>query len=280
MARLRAILHEAADAQVITPRAVYAYAELLLQTDSNRPITPAPHHKLWVELLCDWRIKKLLIIAPPESAKTTWTIAAYLGCKVGIFPESNTIIGSVSGSVAEQRALSLRGMVTTEDWQAAFPNVLPVQATSGLKWEAWRWSLAPWGLPTPGRLHATVSAYGTGGSVIGSRADEIIADDLLDEDSSRTAHQRALVARWFHTSLLSRRKARVGRIVVIATAWHHDDIYAQIRREGDWVVCHIPLLSEGETVYAELSYPDDWPYEMMGEATGAKPELGLDSHGT
>lgn len=256
----------------LTPDAVYAYAALLLKTDTNEPITPAPHHELWVQLLCDWRIKKLLIIAPPESAKTTWTIAAYVGCKIGLFPESNTIIGSVSGSVAEQRAISLRGMVTSAEWQETFPDVLPVAAQSGLKWESSSWSLAPNGIPTAGRLHATVSAYGTGGSIIGSRADEIIADDLLDEDSSRTAHQRGLVERWLHTSLLSRRKARVGRIVVIGTAWHHDDIYARARRAGDWVVCHVPLLSETETVYAELSYPDDWPYEMRGELVGAQAD--------
>lgn len=264
-AHLRATIDDARHAGHITPDAVYAFAALHLRDDLNRPIRPAPHHELWVRLLCDWRIKRLLIIAPPESAKTTWVISAYLGCKVGIFPESNTIIGSVSGPVAERRSLSLRGMIETPEWQATFPGVLPVTASDGLKFGTTEWSLAPNGQPTSGRLHPTISAYGTGGSVIGSRADEIIADDLLDEDNSRTTHQRGLVERWLHTSLLSRRKARVGRIVVVGTAWHEADIYANIRRSPDWVVCHMLLLTEGEAVYAHLSYPDDWPWEMAGE---------------
>ena len=263
--RLRATIAEARARHTITPDAVYAFAALHLRTDSGRPVEPAAHHELWVKLLCDWRIKRLLIIAPPESAKTTWTISAYLGCKVGIFPESNTIIGSVSGPVAERRALSLRGMVETPEWQATFPGILPVAAHDGMKWGTTEWSLAPNGQPASGRLHPTISAYGTGGSVIGSRADEIIADDLLDEDNSRTAHQRGLVERWLHTSLLSRRKARVGRIVVVGTAWHEADIYANIRRSPDWVVCHVPLLTEGDRVWADVSYPDDWSGPMLGE---------------
>jgi hypothetical protein len=248
----------------LTPEVVAAYAALHLTTDDGTPITPAAHHWLWLKLLCDRRIRKLMIIAPPESAKTTWAISAFVGCSIGFWPEQSTIIGSTSGAVAEKRSLSLRAMVESDRWQATFPDVRPVKATAGLKWSTEEWSLAPDGSPHAGRLHPTVAAYGTGGSVIGSRADLVLADDLLDFDNSRTEHQRTTVETWFHNSLLSRRKSRVGRAVLIGTAWHHDDLYAKARREGGWVVCHIPLLSESESVYAMLTYPDDWPHERLG----------------
>ena len=119
--------------------------------------------------------------------------------------------------------------------------------------------------PFSGRLHPTVAAYGTGGAITGSRADLVLADDLLDFENSRTAHQRDLVEQWLHNSLLSRRKSRTGRAIVIGTAWHSNDIYAKARREGGWVVCHTPLLSQGAEMYANLSYPDNWPHEMLGE---------------
>jgi hypothetical protein len=250
---------------MLTPETVAAYAALNLTDDDSVPITPAPHHWLWLRLMCDERIDKLLIIAPPESAKTTWTISAYLGCRIGFYPEQSVIIGSVSGDVAEKRSMSLRAVVETPEWQASFPGVLPVRAKSGFKWETNEWSLAPKGEPRPGRLHPTISAYGTGGSVIGSRADLVVADDLVDFDNSRTAHQRNLVETWLHTSLLSRRKSRTGRAIMIGNAWHHEDIYAKARREGGWVVCHISLLSDTNTVYANLSYPDNWPFETLGE---------------
>ncbi len=249
----------------LTPEVVAAYAALHLSDDAGGPIAPAAHHWLWLRLLCDERIKNLLIIAPPESAKTTWAISAYLGCRIGFWPEQSIIIGSVSGPVAEKRALGLRATVESAEWQATFPGILPIKAARGAKWETSEWSLAPGGKPRPGRLHPTVAAYGTGGSVIGARADLVLADDLLDFDNSRTAHQRGLVETWLHTSLLSRLKSKTGRAIMIGTAWHTEDIYAKARREGNWVVCHIPLLSDSNEVYADLTYPDGWPYEMLGE---------------
>ena len=266
---LRATIQRDKEKGNLSPVTVAAYAALNLTDDDGIPITPAPHHWLWLRLLCDERIKQLLIIAPPESAKTTWTISAYLGCRIGFYPEQSIIIGSVSGPVAEKRSLNLRSAIESAEWQQTFEGTLPVKSRRGLLWGSTEWSVAPNGEPRPGRLHPTVSAYGTGGSVIGSRADLVVADDLLDFDNSRTAHQRELVETWMHTSLLSRRKSGTGRVVVIGTAWHHADVYSKARRDGGWVVCHIPLLSESNQVFANISYPDNWPYETMGEPVGA-----------
>lgn len=246
----------------MTPDAIAAYAALHLTTDDGRPIIPAAHHALWLQLLADWRIKKLLIVAPPESAKSTWVVSAYLGLRIGMFPQQSVIIAASTETVAEKRSQSLRTMTESLDWQATFPGI---KRARGMKWDAVEWSLAPDGLPTLGRLHPTVAGYGTGGSITGSRADEIVADDLLDFDNTRTAHQRDLVRTWVHNSLLPRRKSQVGRIVVIGTAYHYGDFYQEIRGAPDWVVCHTPLLTEGVDVYAILTYPDSWAYEMLGE---------------
>lgn len=265
---LRETIRRAKAQARLTPEVIAAYAALHLTKDDGSPILPAAHHWLWLRLLCDERIKKLLIIAPPESAKTTWAIGAYIGAYIGFWPERSVIIGSTSGPVAEKRSLMLRAMIDQAAWQQTFPEVKPVSAAQGLKWDPAEWSIAPGGTPRAGRLHPTIAAYGTGGSVIGSRADLVVADDLLDYDNSRTAYQRTLVETWLHNSLLSRRKSGIGRAVMIGTAWHHEDIYSKARREGGWVVCHIPLLSDGREVFARLSYPDDWPYERLGEAAG------------
>lgn len=265
---LRETIQRAKAKKNLTPEVVAAYAALHLTDDAGMPITPAAHHWLWLRLICDTRIKRLMIVAPPESAKTTWTLSAYVGCYAGFFPENSTIIGSTSGPVAEKRSLAIRTQVESAAWQLTFPGVLPVTADRGLRWSSLEWSLAPDGQPHPGRLHPSVSAYGTGGSVIGSRADQVIADDLLDYDNTRTQYQRELVETWFHNSLLSRRKARTGRVLIIGTAWHHADLMSKIKREGQWVICHMPLLQEGREFYATITYPDDWPYETMGKPIG------------
>lgn len=249
----------------LTPEAVAAFAYLHLTDDAGNPIMPAAHHWLWIDLMCNEDIKRLLLIAPPEAAKTTWAILAYAGAHMAFFPERSTIIGSVSGPIAEKRSMALRGVAESAAFAKSFPDVQPVKTTKRLKWSTTEWSLAPNGNPHPGRLHPTIAAYGTGGPVIGSRADLVIGDDLLDFETSRTAHQRMLTESWFHNSFLSRRKARTGRAILIGTAWTHDDLYAKARKEGGWIVCHIPILTEGEAVYANLTYPDNYAGPILGD---------------
>jgi len=272
---LRNKIQLAAKQHVLTPDIVEAYAALHLTTDDGQPLRAFPHHRLWLQFMCDTDVNKLLIIAPPESAKTTWTISAYLGARIGIWPESNVIIGSVAESVAEKRSLSLRGMVVTEEWQETFPDVLPVASKAGLKWETREWSVAPGGIPSPGRLHPTISAYGTGGSITGSRGDLVLADDLLDYDNTRTQHQREQVDNWQHNSLLPRRKSKVGRAFVIGTAWHPEDIYSTARFDGSWQVVHSPLLSESEKVYAFISYPSNYKGRKLGEPVAPEDAIAM-----
>lgn len=250
----------------MTPEVVAAYAALHLSTDENTPITPAAHHWLWLKLLCNQDIRKLLIIAPPESAKTTWAISAWLGCRIGFWPEQNVIIGSTSGSTATKRSLSLRAMVSSAEWRMTFPGVDPVGAASGMKWAPDEWSVAPNGIPRPGRIHPSVFAFGPDSSSAGgSRADIALGDDLLDYENTYTKLQRDKNDIWIHNTFLARRKSRVGRAVAIGTSWHHDDSYMRMKKVGGWVVCHIRALSDGPEVYADLYYPDNWKGERLGE---------------
>jgi len=271
---LRNIVKQATIDQVVTPLAVQAYAELHLQRDDGGPIVAAAHHKLWLELLCDEEIKKLLIIAPPESAKTTWSILAYLGCYIGVFPERNVMIASATADLAGKRALALRAPVTTQHWQATFPGVKPIYAQDGgLSWGTTEWSLAPDGKPFPGRLHPTISSYGTNGTIEGGRGDIVLGDDLLNDKTSRSEAWREQTLHWAHASFLSRRKSRIGRAIVIGTSWHPEDYLANIREAGDWVVCHIPLLASREPFTATLTYPDSFEGERLGEPVAKASEL-------
>jgi hypothetical protein len=267
-ADLRTTIQRARARGLVTPEVVAAFAMLHMQTDDGLPIVPADHHWLWLRLICDMDIKRLLIIATPESAKTTWMMA-YMACMIGFHPEWPGIIAAVSGPVAEKRSLALRLLVESAEFRETFPTVLPAV---GMTWRTDEWSVAENGEPHAGRLHPTVSAYGTGGSVTGSRARWLIADDILDNDNTRTQHQRMLVDDWLHKSLLSRLMAQTGRAVVISNAWHHDDPVARLRRNEGWVTCHTPLLTAGTEVVAHLSYPDDFAGRPIGMAVSG-PEV-------
>lgn len=270
-AALRATIQRAKASSVgVTPEVVAAFAALHMSTGDGEPITPAAHHWLWLRLMCDPAINRLLIVGTPESAKTTWVLA-FCAAHIGFYPERSVIIAAVSGPVAEKRGLALRNIIESAAFAQTFPDVRPA---AGMPWTAVEWSVAKDGKPHAGRLHPTVAAYGTGGSIGGSRAYLVIADDILDFDNTRTQHQRGVVDEWFHTSLLSRLVAQVGRAIVIGNAWHHDDTIARLRRSEAWATCHVPLLTEGPAVIAHLTYPDDYAGQPIGRATGAAEPVG------
>ena len=188
---LRLRIQKAKGLGMITPQVVADFAMLHMETDDGLPIAPAAHHWLWLRLICDVAIRRLLIVATPESAKTTWVLA-YAACHVGFFPEQPVIVAAVSGPVAEKRSIALRNIVESVAFRETFPTVRPA---AGMPWTTTEWSVSEEGRPHAGRLHPTVSAYGTGGSVTGSRAQLVIADDILDYDNSRAAHQLGYVWR-------------------------------------------------------------------------------------
>lgn len=243
---------------------VAAFAAVHLRTNDGQAVTPAAHHWLWLQLMCDPHINRLLIVGTPESAKTTWAMA-YAACHIGFYPERPIIIAAVSGPTAEKRSLALRSIIESAAFRETFPTVKPAE---GMTWTMAEWSVAENGRAHDGRLHPTVSAYGTGGSIIGSRAALLIADDILDLDNTRTQHQRGVVDTWFHTSLMSRLEARTGRAIVIGNAHHHDDTVAKLRQSEAWVTCHIPLLTEGPEAVATVTYPDDYVGRPLGTAVG------------
>lgn len=260
-AALRATIQRAkASSAGVTPEVVAAFAALHMATGDGEPITPAAHHWLWLRLMCDTSIKKLLIIGTPESAKTTWVLA-FAACLIGFYPEWPGIIAAVSGPVAEKRSLALRNLIESPEYALTFPGVRPA---AGMPWTATEWSVAEGGRAHPGRLHPTVSAYGTGGSITGSRARWLVGDDLLDLDNTRTQHQRGLVDMWLHTSLLSRLTAQTGRAVLIGNVHHHDDAYMRLAKSEGWVTCKIPLLSDSPAVRATITYPDDYRGRPIG----------------
>lgn len=240
--------------QPVTPEIVAAFAALHMATDDGTPLAPAAHHLFWLRLICDPQINRLLIIGTPESAKTTW-ILAYIACMIGFYPEWPFIIAASSGPVAVQRSLALRNLVESAEYRATFPAV---QRARGMSWQEDRWSVAEGGVAHAGRLHPTISSYGTGGAITGSRGRLIVGDDILDYENTRTQHQRQTVDNWLHNSLLSRVMAGSGRVILIGNAWHHDDSHARLRKNEAWTVCHIPLLSDGREVVATITYPDDF----------------------
>jgi hypothetical protein len=261
----KALIQFVRNEKKVTPQCVYAYASLIFKDDEGLPIIPAEHHKVWTELFCNETIKKLLIISPPDSAKTSWAMA-YLGCLIGKNPDKNYIVGAVTDDVAEKRSLSLRNTIESQIWKEMFPDVM---RNEQMKWEQSEWSIKSIKSSPTGKLHPTVRSYGTNSSsIIGSRADFLLGDDLLSKENTATQGQRVKFEDWMDQQFLTRRKPK-GRTILIGTAYNAADYYAKIRRNPmGWVICICQSYQENG-FNIDIYYPDDWKGVMLGESMEA-----------
>ncbi len=85
----------------------------------------------------------------------------------------------------------------------------------------------------------TITAVGVGGPVISKHYDLILCDDVVDEASAASPHQRDLTRRWFFTTLLPCLEP-AGTLHVLGTRYHPNDLYGHLLT-GMFQECHTIL---------------------------------------
>lgn len=79
----------------------------------------------------------------------------------------------------------------------------------------------------------TISTVGYGGTILAKRADEIIIDDLLNPENTRTLEARQKLKDWFFSVLLPV-LAPGGRVIFVGTVWHPQDLLHEILGDPMW----------------------------------------------
>lgn len=208
---------------------------------------PAPHHELWAELLTDTRYDRLLIIAPPGHAKSTWCSIIYPVWVIGCRPTVNILLVSGTAAQAQLFGSAVRETVANHPaYGECFPGVLPDKKRG--------WGKSAWYVQRPADANkdATLAACGVGGPIIGRRADLIIVDDPCDDATTASPAQREKLWRWFRQTLLTRLRPG-GRIIVVMTRWHADDLAGRLLADGLFTCCHLRAQSDGAEVVATLT---------------------------
>jgi phage terminase large subunit-like protein len=87
---------------------------------------------------------------------------------------------------------------------------------------------------TMARKEPTIMTVGVDGAVASKHYDVIYADDLVEEENSRTEHMRERLKRWFYTVLIpclepaDNARPERGRLSVSGTRYHPDDLYGHL----------------------------------------------------
>lgn len=169
---------------------------------------PAAHHELWVELLADPTIERLLIIAPPGHAKSTWCTCAYPAWVIGRNPAVNILLVSATAAQARLFSATIRATLESSVYAEVFPNMRLDRARG--------WSQSAWFVAraVAANKDATLAAYGVNGPIIGRRADLILVDDPCTQANTATRDARGKMWRWFRQTLLTRLRPG-GRVAIL-----------------------------------------------------------------
>lgn len=225
----------------------------------------------------------VMIMCPPGSAKSTYASVAAPSYFLGLYSNFDIIGASYASELAKRFGRRVRHLCRTKEYQSIFETGLSEdnQAVD-------QWSL---------KNGSSYRSVGIMGGVTGFRADLLLIDDPVagrEEADSDIIREKTWQA--FKDDLLTRLKPG-GRVVVIQTRWHSDDLSGRILGEtweGQsglwrgtdgrlWLVLCLPMVSihdddplgraKGEILWAKKPDGTGWFTERhveLAKATGER----------
>ena len=220
-----------------------------------------PYHRLIIEHLEAVErgdILRLMLFMPPQRGKSELVSVRFPAWVHGKHPDWKVMGFSHTASLAEDFSRQVREQLDDkEDWP--FPEV-------GLR--RGQKTVKEWGLEGFAGRHFAAGVCGGG---TGKGADLALIDDPFKDDREATSpHYRNRVYQWYG-KVVRTRMAKQGRIVLVHTRWHDDDLAGRLQNDGksadgeQWTVLNIPEMAMEDEVDVlgrapgEVLWPDRYP---------------------
>ena len=224
------------------------------------------HMQEWFDFIEDHRIS--LILVPPEHAKTQSVGIDYPVWK--ICGDRNVRIMYVCSNQVEarKRLNAVQSLLTDSDYYeglelknlvADFGPFTPARGDkSGKPWTANFFTAT--GAKT-GQKDYTMQAMGLGGKIYGSRLDLIILDDIVEDWVNENEQERIIA--WLLGKCLTRLSSD-GKIVIIGTRVHEQDVYAQmLADDADYTANWAKMVKPAIDDEGNALWPEVWPVERL-----------------
>jgi predicted phage terminase large subunit-like protein len=206
----------------------------------------APHHRLIarkLEQVERGEISRLMITMPPRHGKSMLASEFFPAWYLGRNPDHYVIAATYSQELADDFGRKVRNQISDPAYGAIFPGVgLKSDSTSSRRFHVTQ--------PLDTLQTSQDGAYfavGVGGPLTGRGAHLMLIDDPVknrEEADSETIRKKT---KDWYTSTAYTRLMPGGRIVVIQTRWHEDDLsgwlLAEHAHEG-WEVLNLPAISD------------------------------------
>ena len=205
-------------------------------------LRPARHHHEMLnrlEDIAEGRIDRLMLLLPPGHGKSTYASILFPAWFLARHQQAHIITACHTADLASHFARQVRATMLEEHSSLGVPLLRQDRASA-------RW-----------RTEAGGDYYATGirGPITGRRADLVLIDDPVKSHLEADSPQaRDSLWTWYRADLATRLRPQ-GRIVLVMTRWHEDDLGGRLLESNDgWHVLRLPALAE--------------PHDPMGRAEG------------
>lgn len=226
---------------------------------------PARHHQYWCDILERLENgtlgkRKVLFLAPPNTAKSIWMTVIFGSWYLGKHPSHSVLFFTSSDDMAQDFHTVHK---TTFSENPRFDRVFPDPKTRPHMKRGWSGHrLFLRGRPASEK-DPTIRSVGWNTSVIGGRANGIIMDDPLTQEDSQSQLQMGKHIRYY-TQTVQPRLQPDGWVVAVMTRWSEFDLGDYLKRqaaeENDWLIVELPM----------EAYPNDGvhPPDPLGREPG------------
>lgn len=193
-------------------------------------------------------IDRLAVFMPPGAAKSTYASILFSPWYFGNYPDHCVIAASHTAELAEKWGRRVRNLVAEHSLILGVDLAADSQAAG--RWETDR--------------GGEYFAAGVGGAIAGRRADLVVIDDpVRSREDADSELIRDKTWDWYKSDLYTRLKPG-GRIVLIQTRWHEDDLAGRLLADmgagGDqWEIISLPAIAEGNDPLGRRAGEALWP---------------------
>ncbi len=241
----------------------FAFSRLIAYAAYQWPgYRDAAHHRLiarHLEAVERGEITRLMITMPPRHGKSMLASEYFPAWYLGRNPDHYVIAATYAQELADDFGRKVRDQINDPGYQAIFPGVrLKTDSTSAKRFHV---SSAPADTITTGQDGAYF-AVGVGGPLTGRGAHLLLIDDpVKNREEAESEIVRKKTKDWY-TSTAYTRLMPGGRIIVIQTRWHEDDLAGWLLTEHaheNWVKLDLPAISDD----GDALWPEQYPVPVL-----------------
>lgn len=250
----------------------FAFSRLIPYAAYQWPAyTDAPHHRLiarHLEAVERGEITRLMITMPPRHGKSMLASEYFPGWYIGRNPDHYVVTATYAQELADDFGRKVKNQIEDAAFQAVFPGVGLADDSKSAKRFHIEGALGGYEHSTTQR--GAFYAVGVGGPLTGRGAHLLLIDDpVKNREEAESEIIRKKTKDWY-TSTAYTRLMPGGRIVLIQTRWHEEDLagwlIAEHEHEG-WVRLDLPAINDD----GEALWPEQYPLEALERIRRALP---------